>query len=131
MEYGMKRGFYFSILFTVGAAVTLSSCATFEGAEDKKNLDQLKTGMSQAKVLNLLGTPDSVVREPAKDRWVYEFRTGNKKGRHFFLDFKNNELSQTGDLNGREVAAEEESRTPGTCTQWTNPEETNEPLCIQ
>ena len=118
-----------TFILAASISIFLASCATLSGAEDSKNLSQLKAGMSESKVLNLLGTPDSVVRDTNKDRWVYEFRTGSKKGQHYFLDFKNDGLFKTGELNGREVAAEEESRTPGTCTQWSNPEETQEPLC--
>jgi hypothetical protein len=115
----------------VGIGSLFSGCASLSGAESKQNLAQLQYGMSKAQVLNMLGTPDSVIQQQAGDRWVYEYRTAPKKGHNIFVDFKNGELAKTGELSGREIAAAEESRIPGTCTKWTRPDLVQESLCTK
>ena len=86
--------------------------------------------MGENKVLDLLGTPDSVVKvDDHTDRWIYEYRKESKKGHNLFVDFKNGNFARSGELNGRDVAAAEDKSTPGSCTQWTNPEYTEQSLC--
>jgi len=105
---------------------TLAGCATFFfGAESSENIAKIEKGMSQPAVINLLGRPDTVTRNPnGMDRWVYEFRTGLRKGRNLFVDFKDGSLIQTGELSGRDVAAAagSENSDSGTCTRWVKPE---------
>jgi outer membrane protein assembly factor BamE (lipoprotein component of BamABCDE complex) len=110
----------------------LAGCATYTGAESNRNINKLKYGMTENQVLNILGTPDSVIRETkTNDRWVYDFRRQDKAGHNLFVEFNNNGLAKTGELNGREVAAEEPNRTSGVCTKHVNHEVVQESLCIQ
>ena len=120
------------IVLSATLALTLSACATMSGAESKENLAKLKYGMNQSQVLNLLGNPDSVVRPTkADDRWIYEFKSHDKKGRNLFVDFKNGELAKTGELSGREIAAADETRESGVCTHRTHPEMMQEAPCLK
>ncbi len=101
----------------------LAGCATFFfGAESSENLAKIEKGMTQPRVMHYLGRPDTVVRTEDRDRWVYEFRSGPKKGRSLFVDFKDGTLIQMGEMNGRDVAAAEEQGESGTCTRWVKPE---------
>ena len=110
----------------------LSGCASFSGAESKQNLQQLKYGMSEDKVLNLLGTPDSVTAtNETEDRWIYEYKREDKRGHNIFLQFKDGKLVKTGELNGREIAAANENRTSGVCTHRMHPDTVQESLCIK
>lgn len=109
----------------------LTGCASTSGVENSDNVAQLTYGMSQQRVLSLLGTPDSVVKGAENDRWVYEYRNETKKGHNLFIDFKSGELAKTGELNGREIAAANESRTPGTCTKWVRHDFIQESLCTR
>ncbi|MBS1959093.1 MAG: outer membrane protein assembly factor BamE [Bdellovibrionales bacterium] len=120
------------LVLSLTAALVMSSCATMSGAESKENMAKLKYGMSESQVLSVLGSPDSVVR-PSKtdDRWIYEFKSNDKKGRNLFVDFKNNQLIKAGELNGRDIAATEESRESGICTHHKQPEFQYESLCIK
>lgn len=119
-----------SSLLVIASLAT--ACASLSGAESKQNLAKLKYGMSQRQVLSLLGTPDSVLR-PSKieDKWVYEFKKEDKRGRNIFIEFKNGSLSKTGELTGREIAAAEETRQPGTCSRRVRPEMTVEAICTR
>lgn len=120
------------LVLSLTAALMMSSCATMSGAESKENMAKLKYGMSQSQVLSVLGSPDSVVRESkSDDRWIYEFKSTDKKGRNLFVDFKNNQLVKAGELNGREIAAAEDSRESGVCTHRKQPEFQYESLCIK
>jgi outer membrane protein assembly factor BamE (lipoprotein component of BamABCDE complex) len=111
-------------------AITFASCATYEGAESRKNIQQLKSGMGENQVLNLLGTPDSVLHPDEKtDRWVYEYKRESKQGHNLFVEFKDGNLTHMGELSGRDVAAAEETRTPGNCTKWKRPDFVEESLC--
>jgi len=65
------------------------------------------------------------------DRWIYEFKREVKKGHNLYVDFKKGDLTHTGELSGRDIAAAEETRTPGTCTHWTRPEFVEESLCTR
>jgi outer membrane protein assembly factor BamE (lipoprotein component of BamABCDE complex) len=123
---------YFTLtLFILTSALT-TGCASMSGAESKQNLTKLKYGMTQPQVLNLLGTPDSVLSpNKAEDKWVYEFRKSDKRGRNIFIEFKNGSLTKTGELTGREIAAAEEYREPGTCNRRVHPELLQEPTCIK
>ena len=110
----------------------LSGCSTLSGAESRKNLQQLRYGMTESKVLNLLGMPDSVVKDnKVEDRWVYEYKRQDKRGHNIFLQFKDGKLVKTGELNGREIAAADERGTPGVCTHRVHPEMVQESLCIK
>ena len=107
-----------------------TGCASFSGAESNQNLAKLEYGMSESKVLSLLGTPDSVSRpNSTQDRWVYEFKS--KKGRNLFIDFNNGVLAKTGELSSREVAAADESGRSGSCTHRVHPDFVQESLCIK
>jgi outer membrane protein assembly factor BamE (lipoprotein component of BamABCDE complex) len=113
-------------------AAFLVGCASLSGAEFKDNLAKLKYGMNQSQVLSTLGAPDSVIQTSAKeDRWIYEFKSRDKKGRNLFVDFNQGELSKTGELNGRELAASETSRQPGVCTRRYHPEIMQEAPCLK
>jgi outer membrane protein assembly factor BamE (lipoprotein component of BamABCDE complex) len=93
---------------------------------------QLSPGMSENKVLSLLGTPDSVVKVNEKtDRWVYEFKRESKRGHNLYVDFKNGSFTRSGELSGRDVAAvkEDENADSGSCTKWKNPEFVEQSLC--
>jgi len=113
-------------------SAALSGCASFSGAENKENIQKLKVGMGEGEVLNLLGTPDSVLRPDERtDRWVYEFKNESRKGHNMFVEFKNGSLAHSGEMSGRDVAAAEETRTPGNCTQWKRHEFVEESLCTR
>ena len=110
----------------------LSGCASMSGAESNRNLNKLKYGMTEAEVRSILGTPDSVVRKSeTEDRWIYEFRREDKAGRNLYIQFNQNALTKTGELNGREIAAEEPNRIPGSCTQHVSPEMIQESRCVK
>ena len=88
--------------------------------------------MSEPQVLSLLGTPDSVVSpNSVQDRWIYEFRNANKRGRNIFIEFRHGSLSKTGELSGRDIAAAEEYREPGMCNRRVSPDMLQESLCIK
>ncbi len=128
----MKYSSLKAVVGMIGIGTILSGCATFTGAESKDNLQKLKIGMSKNQVLNLLGTPDSVIPEANNmDRWVYEFRTEPKKGHNLFVEFGAEGVSKAGELNGREVAAASETSVPGNCTKWRRPEFNDEALCTK
>lgn len=120
------------VVLSLATALSLSSCATMSGAESKENVAKLKTGMKQSQVLSLLGSPDSVVR-PSKtdDRWIYEFKNKEQRGRNLFVDFKHGQVIKAGELSGREIAAAEETRTPGVCTHRQHPEIMQEAPCLK
>ena len=111
-------------------ASLLSACSTFFGAENADNLARLEKGMSQQRVLSLLGHPDSVIRENGTDRWVYEFRKSENKGRNAFVEFSEGSVVRSGELSGRDIAASEENSESGTCTRWVSPEFRYESLCL-
>jgi outer membrane protein assembly factor BamE (lipoprotein component of BamABCDE complex) len=108
----------------------LSACSTFFGAETAENLARLEKGMSQERVLVLLGHPDSVVRNNGQDRWIYEFRKSENRGRNAFVEFEDGQVARSGELSGRDLAASEESRESGTCTRPVSPEFRFESLCL-
>ncbi len=88
--------------------------------------------MNQNQVLSLLGTPDSVVHQTAaSDRWIYEYKKDSKEGHNLFVDFSQGAVARTGELSGRDIAAAEDNRTPGTCTKWTHPEFVENSLCTK
>ena len=116
---------------TTAVILLLTGCATFEGAENRQNLSKLKYGMSEPSVLSLLGTPDTVSRAGNEDKWVYEFKKEQKQGQNIFVLFKNGEVAETGQLEGREIAAEKENSTSGSCTKRQHPEIMQESLCIR
>gem|GEM_PF-1752953 len=109
-----------------------TGCASLSGAESHQNLAKLKYGMSEPQVLSLLGTPDSVLSpNTVQDRWVYEFKSENKRGRNIFIEFRHGSLYKTGELSGRDVAAAEEYREPGICNRRVSPDMLQESLCIK
>ncbi len=118
------------IAFLILAGSLLSACSTFFGAENPDNLARLEKGMSQQRVLSLLGHPDSVVRENGTDRWIYEFRKAENLGHNVFVEFTEGTVVRSGELSGRDIAAAEENRESGTCTRWVNPEFRFESLCL-
>ena len=110
----------------------LMGCASFQGAESSENLSKLKYGMSQSQVLNVLGTPDTVVAPKTEHaRWIYEFKSADKKGRNFYIDFSQDGLAKTGELSGREIAAASEDRYNGSCTKNVHREMLEESRCIR
>jgi outer membrane protein assembly factor BamE (lipoprotein component of BamABCDE complex) len=130
LNNGMNYLKNISLLLVLASLGT--GCASLSGAESKQNLAKLKYGMSQPQVLNLLGTPDSVLSpNTVEDKWVYEFRKEDKRGHNIFIEFKNGALTKTGELSGREVAASEEYRKPGICTHRASPDMIQESTCIK
>lgn len=122
----------FGLAPVLAATLALSSCASLSGAEHQQNLAKLKYGMETSAVLNLLGAPDSVVRLSSQDaRWIYVFKSKDKRGRNLFVDFKRGELSRTGELSGRELAASSENRESGVCTRRYHPEIMQEAPCLK
>ena len=109
----------------------VSGCASFLGAESNENLKKLEYGMSEPKVLNLLGTPDSVMTVNGdQTRWIYEFKRSEKAGQNIFIDFNKGELAKTGELSGREIASEDK-RYNGSCTKTVHRELFDEARCIK
>ena len=128
----MKNTSLLSVVGMITIGAILSACATYSGAESKKNVQQLTAGMGENQVLSLLGTPDQVLRtNSVTDRWVYEYKKESKKGHNLFVEFKNGEFTRSGELSGRDVAAASENGISGTCTKWKNPEFTEESLCTR
>lgn len=127
---GMKYLHSLSLLVLIAGLAT--GCASLSGAESKQNLAKLKYGMNQPQVLNLLGTPDSVISpNTVEDKWVYEFKKQDKKGRNIYIEFKNGLLTKTGELTGREIAAAEDYSQPGMCNRRINPDMLQESLCTK
>ena len=116
-------------LFVIGTL--LSACSTFWGAESRENLARLEKGMSEQRVLALLGNPDSVVREGQTDRWIYEFKRAENEGHNAFVEFVDGSLVKSGELSGRDIAAAQDNRESGTCTKWVSPEYRFESLCTR
>ena len=131
-ESRMKVTKLISVVSTFGILTLFSGCASFSGAESRENIQDLKSGMNQSQVLSLLGTPDSVLHESEiTDRWIYEYKREDKKGHNLFVEFQHGALSRSGELAGRDVAAAEETRIPGSCTKWQRPEFTEDSLCTK
>jgi outer membrane protein assembly factor BamE (lipoprotein component of BamABCDE complex) len=129
---GMKYTSILSVAGMITVTTLFAGCASLSGAESRQNVQKLTIGMGENQVLNLLGTPDSVLHPEANtDRWIYEFKKESKKGHNLYVDFRNGEYARSGELSGRDVAAAEETRTPGTCTKWKNPEFVEESLCTR
>ncbi len=121
-----------TLLSFFGLTLLMTGCASFSGVENAKNIAKLKYGMSQSKVLSILGTPDSIVHPTAiQDRWIYEFKKQDKRGQNMFVEFSDGILVKSGKLSGREIAAANETRTPGVCTKRVNPEVQQESLCLK
>jgi outer membrane protein assembly factor BamE (lipoprotein component of BamABCDE complex) len=120
-----------SLALLLGACAILAGCASFIGAESPENLTRLQKGMSQQQVLNLLGSPDSVVRSGASDRWIYQFRRAENAGRNAFVEFQSGSLVKTGELSARDMESAKEAGESGTCTRWVRPDLRMESLCTQ
>ncbi len=127
----MKYKTLLSVLAFVGIGTLFAGCASLTGAESEANLSKLQPGMTQSKVISLLGTPDSVIQTGENDKWIYEFRTQAHQGHNTFVEFHSGLVVKSGELSGREVAAAAENRTPGSCTKWGRPEFRFESLCIR
>jgi outer membrane protein assembly factor BamE (lipoprotein component of BamABCDE complex) len=108
---------------------SITGCASFIGAESPENLSRLQKGMSQQQVLNLLGSPDSVVRNEGADRWIYRFRRAENAGRNTFVEFQSGSLVKTGELSARDMKSAQDAGESGTCTRWVRPELRMESLC--
>ena len=92
----------------------------------------MKFGQSESQVLSILGTPDSIIHPSAiQDQWIYEFKKQDKLGQNMFVEFNDGKLVKSGKLNGREIAAANETRTPGVCTKRVHPEVQQDSLCIK
>jgi outer membrane protein assembly factor BamE (lipoprotein component of BamABCDE complex) len=115
----------------VAITLLLSGCASLTGAEHPENVAKLEMGMTEPKVLHLLGNPDSVVQNGNSDRWIYEFRMAESQGHNVFVDFVDGVLTRSGELSGRDIAAAEEKRVSGTCTKWVRPEYRMESICTR
>jgi outer membrane protein assembly factor BamE (lipoprotein component of BamABCDE complex) len=129
---GMKLNSNLLLAGVLGLGFVLSGCSTFSGAESRENVKQLSPGMSENRVLSLLGTPDSVEKVNERtDRWIYEFKKESKRGHNLYVDFKNGSFIHSGELSGRDVAAvkEDENTDSGSCTKWKNPEFVEQSLC--
>ncbi len=96
----MRKILISSLIF---AALTLTACVYVADVQqgnviDKKELDQLKTGMTKKQVKFLLGTP--IIQDPFhQDRWdyVYTLREGDNsviEKRRLTLFFKADVLRQ-------------------------------------
>lgn len=110
----------------------MTACASFSGVENAKNIAKLKFGQSESQVLSILGTPDSIIHPSAiQDQWIYEFKKQDKLGQNMFVEFNDGKLVKSGKLNGREIAAANETRTPGVCTKRVHPEVQQDSLCIK
>lgn len=111
----------------------MTGCASLSGVENAKNIAKLKYGQSKSQVLGILGTPDSVIApSAAQTQWIYEFKKQDKRGQNMFVEFNSDGmLTKTGHMNGREVAAANEHRTPGICTKRVHPEFQLESLCLK
>jgi outer membrane protein assembly factor BamE (lipoprotein component of BamABCDE complex) len=120
------------LLLTLGSAL-LEGCASasFVGAESAANLGKLQKGMSQQQVLNLLGSPDSVIRNGDTHRWIYRFRRAENSGRNAFVEFQSGSLAKTGELGVREMQSAKDAGESGTCTRWVRPDLRMESLCTQ
>ena len=120
------------IITFIALSLTMTACATFSGVESAQNIAKLKYGMSESEVLSILGTPDSIIHPSAiSDQWIYEFKKQEKQGQNMYTEFHDGKLVKTGRLNGREIAAANETRTPGVCTHRMNPEVQQESLCLK
>ena len=118
-------------VFTLCLILVTSGCSTL-GVEQSQNIDSMKAGMSEYKILSLLGMPDSIVSSAHnQDRWIYEFKQTEKKGQNLYVDFKDGELVKAGELSSRDLAASAENRKSGTCTRRGNKEVLLESLCIK
>ena len=126
----MKNSMKLKLASLLLTGTLLSACSTFLGAENKDNLARLEKGMSQQRVLSLLGYPDSVIRENGTDRWIYEFRKVESQGHNAFVEFSEGSVVRSGELSGRDIAASDENRESGTCTRWVSPEFRYESLCL-
>jgi outer membrane protein assembly factor BamE (lipoprotein component of BamABCDE complex) len=116
----------------ISFTLIMTGCASFSGVENAKNIAKLKYGQSQSQVLNILGTPDSVLHPTTtQDQWIYEFKKQDKLGQNMFVEFNDGILVKTGKLSGRDIAAANETRTPGVCTKRVNPEVQQESLCLK
>lgn len=123
----MKKLFGF-----IGFTLLMTGCASFSGIENAKNIAKLKYGQTESQVLSILGTPDSVIHPSAtQDQWIYEFKKQDKRGQNMFVEFNDGILVKTGKLSGRDIAAANETRTPGVCTKRVNPEVQQESLCLK
>ncbi len=118
------------VLTSLQLAAGVSGCATL-GAEDSQNVAAMKSGMSESKVLSLLGTPDSIVSNGNHDRWIYEFKSSANHGHNLYVDFTNGALTQAGELSVRDLAAADEHRVSGACTRRQHPEMMTDSLCIK
>lgn len=121
---------YLNTLFVAGLVAGLAGCSTL-GVEKQENISKMQTGMSQHKVLSLLGTPDSIVSNQDQDRWIYEFKKSDKQGRNLYVDFRNGSLVKAGELSSRDLAASEENKVAGTCTRRVHREMLIESTCIK
>jgi len=127
----MKFGkFILLVLTAFNLAAGVSGCATL-GVEDPANVASMKAGMSEYKILSLLGMPDSIVSTGDQDRWIYEYKTSEKKGHNLYVDFKNGELAKAGELSSRDLAAADEHRVSGTCTRKVHSEFFLDSLCVK
>ena len=117
-------------LTSLNLAAGISGCATL-GAENGDNVASMKAGMSEYKILSLLGMPDSVVSNGNQDRWIYEFKSSSKNGHNLYVDFADGELTKAGELSTRDLAAADEHRVSGTCTRRQHPEVLIDSLCIK
>lgn len=127
MSFYLKTSFVFLSLFLwVG-------CATLSGIESEQNLQKISTGQTQSQVLNLLGTPDSVIvaheNEPAS-RWIYNFKNSERKGQHLFVAFQNGRVKEFGEIRARDVASTEAEATSGTCTRRPYKDFFEQSLCV-
>jgi outer membrane protein assembly factor BamE (lipoprotein component of BamABCDE complex) len=130
-----------TLLLSLGLATTLitglTGCASTQGVENVKIIQEVKEGMSKSEILYLLGSPDSISAlestspQVKASRWVYEFKKKENRGRNFFVDFHAGKVVASGELDGRALAATNENRVSGTCTRRLQKEVMLESLCIK
>lgn len=123
---------FFTSIILITSAVIFSGCASMSGIEAEENLKQLSVGQTQAKVLALLGTPDSVVRpketrEPT--RWIYHFKNDLRKGQHLYVSFQRGLVREFGEIQSREIASAEPDTMSGTCTRRPHNDFFEQSLC--
>lgn len=122
--------YLFTLILAARSITGLAGCSTL-GVEKQENIAKMQSGMSEHKVLSLLGTPDSIISNRDQDRWIYEFKKSDKQGRNLYVDFRDGSLVKAGELSSRDLAASDENKVAGTCTRRAHREVLIESTCVK